>query len=341
MKKIKTLLQLSFLFFAVNASAQDPHFSQFYSAPMSLNPALTGITNSEVRLVGNYRSQWGTIATPFQTMSASADFSVLKKILGNDFGGVGIMLLNDQAGQSELRNTQLHLSFSYSKALTSDGNNFLSLGGQFGVAQQRINLSNLVFDNQIHGEFINPGLGSGENLSTTNKLYADVSAGISWVYTPDHYTSYYAGAAMFHINEPQVSFLDDETELLFSKITAYAGAEFRINHMMSLIPRGVFLLQGKAMEINAGALVKFYLADGKVPSERIALYLGTMHRWKDAQVMIARVDISALSFSFSYDWNISDLAKVTNGNGAMEFSVTYRSLRTKSGRSSAVHCPTF
>ncbi|MFT6322195.1 MAG: hypothetical protein ACJAT4_003130, partial [Granulosicoccus sp.] len=33
------------IFFLVDLSAQDKHFSQFYSSPLTLNPALTGAYN--------------------------------------------------------------------------------------------------------------------------------------------------------------------------------------------------------------------------------------------------------------------------------------------------------
>ena len=54
-------------------SAQDIHFSQFYSSPLNLNPALTGVMNSSVRLVGNYRNQWASVLknNAFSTYSVS------------------------------------------------------------------------------------------------------------------------------------------------------------------------------------------------------------------------------------------------------------------------------
>jgi hypothetical protein len=39
-------------------SAQDPHFSQFFASPLTLNPALTGKFDGVLRVAGNYRDQW-------------------------------------------------------------------------------------------------------------------------------------------------------------------------------------------------------------------------------------------------------------------------------------------
>ena len=38
--------------------AQDPHFSQFFSSPLTLNPAFTGKFDGAVRFIGDYRNQW-------------------------------------------------------------------------------------------------------------------------------------------------------------------------------------------------------------------------------------------------------------------------------------------
>ena len=47
--------------------AQDLTFSQFYEAPLLRNPALAGIFTGDIRLKGNFRSQWGSISVPFKT----------------------------------------------------------------------------------------------------------------------------------------------------------------------------------------------------------------------------------------------------------------------------------
>ena len=48
MKKI--LLLISILVFVKWAEAQDPNFSQFFSSPLNVNPALTARINSDWRV---------------------------------------------------------------------------------------------------------------------------------------------------------------------------------------------------------------------------------------------------------------------------------------------------
>ena len=88
--KLRVFCLLMCVFAAATLYAQDPHFSQFYSSPMTLNPAFTGKFNGEVRFAANYRSQWPTINRAYQTATASIDFPILQKILPyNDTWGVG------------------------------------------------------------------------------------------------------------------------------------------------------------------------------------------------------------------------------------------------------------
>jgi hypothetical protein len=48
-----------------SVTAQDPQYSQFYAAPLYLNPAFAGATGQN-RIGINYRNQWPAIDANFQ-----------------------------------------------------------------------------------------------------------------------------------------------------------------------------------------------------------------------------------------------------------------------------------
>lgn len=121
----------------VQTRAQDPHFTQFFASPLTLNPANTGLFSGIGRIAANYRSQWGSIATPFVTGTVSADFQLLPGIIpANDILGVGGLLLYDQTGGGGLKTEYAALSVAYHKALDMDGNITLGVGGQLAVVQK-------------------------------------------------------------------------------------------------------------------------------------------------------------------------------------------------------------
>jgi len=64
---IKKLLLLS-VFFGKVVMAQDSHFSQFWANPLHLNPALTGNSFADMRIISNYRTQWKAVAEPYNTI---------------------------------------------------------------------------------------------------------------------------------------------------------------------------------------------------------------------------------------------------------------------------------
>ena len=57
---------LLFYFIAAQVCAQAPQFSQFYTNPLYQNPALAGDAGTP-RLIVNYRNQWPSVGTAFQT----------------------------------------------------------------------------------------------------------------------------------------------------------------------------------------------------------------------------------------------------------------------------------
>ena len=331
---------LVMIFFGKKATAQDPHFSQYFHTPLMLNPALTGFNNGDLRANVNYRTQWGSVATPFRTMHASVDFNMLNQWMDKDLFGVGLMLMNDMAGASEMRNTQAQISFAYHKALSKYGDHYLSAGGQWGIFQQTLNYSKLLFDSQFDGAGIDPTIPSGEVIPMNDLIYQDVSAGLNWSFSPKKDRLFYAGASVAHINQPQVSFFNEFGERLKPRLTLYGGAEIRIHPSMTIMPRGVFLNQGLAKEFNFGALVKFTVNSSRHSDDEAAIYFGTMHRYKDAQVIILRYDYGPVGVSFSYDMNVSSLNIASRGRGAMELALIYQN-RVFNERRPAIMCPEF
>src|SRR5258706_13582709 len=74
MKLFCSILFLIFLRSTVML-AQDPEFSQYYAAPLYLNPAFTGTTDDH-RFIMNYRNQWPNIARGYQTLAVSYDYNL-------------------------------------------------------------------------------------------------------------------------------------------------------------------------------------------------------------------------------------------------------------------------
>ena len=90
--------------FAISSSfveAQDPTFTQFFSNPIYLNPALAGSSGCP-RFAMNYRNEWPQLTGNYVTYSAAYD-TYAKSISG----GIGILAMHDQQGQGTI-STSMH-----------------------------------------------------------------------------------------------------------------------------------------------------------------------------------------------------------------------------------------
>src|ERR1700739_623170 len=130
--------------------AQDPHFSQFFSSPLTLNPAFTGKFDGDVRVAGNYRQQWVSIPNAYTTGSFSVDFGILKKHLPfGDVFGIGFSALTDQSGDAALKMNYGSVSLAYHKALDDQGYNTLGIGFQGTYSSLMIDESKTTFESQL------------------------------------------------------------------------------------------------------------------------------------------------------------------------------------------------
>src|SRR5215831_14357541 len=108
--------------YSIFLRAQDPHFSQFFSSPLTLNPAFTGKFDGNVRIAGNYRDQWPTINQAYRTGTVSVDFPIMKKSIDyRDTWGIGIMGYSDKSAAGAVSFDYVSLSTAFHKGLDEDG----------------------------------------------------------------------------------------------------------------------------------------------------------------------------------------------------------------------------
>ncbi|MDH3650090.1 MAG: PorP/SprF family type IX secretion system membrane protein, partial [Saprospiraceae bacterium] len=225
---------------SIHTQAQDPVFSQFYSAPLELNPAFAGSTEGG-KIGLNYRNQWPRINQAYVTYAASYD-----QLFPFINSGFGISILADNAGRGLYKTTDVSLFYAY--VLRVDHSLQIRFGVEAGFINSRVDWSRLVFLDQLDPEFgpISPGglPYPSEEIppeAGTSLSVVDISMGLL-VFNE----TFYAGLALKHMNAPEFSFLNVNTDLtgpgLPMRISAHGGAEFDV---LSLGRRGsVFVAPG-------------------------------------------------------------------------------------------------
>ena len=319
-------------------SGQDLHFSDYYHTNMALSPAMTGMMNSHYHLGVAYRTQWGTVGTPYRTMAVNGEMTFGRKPGRASFGSVGVLLLNDVSGVASYRQTGAHLSMAWHQSLSGDGGTYLSAGGQYGMVQQAIDGTKLTFDSQYDGNVIDPNLQSGENINNATHVYHDWSAGILYNYSPSDIHRWFIGVSGAHLNRPRQGLLGDERIRQNIRYSIQAGGDWMVTDRITLQPRAYVLYQGKASSYTFGSWIRYDLSDYR---EGAAFAFGTLHRLEDAQVIMARMEWRNYGVSVHYDVNVSSLARASRTYGGFEMAAFYRHPLYDMGKRIPVRCADF
>lgn len=319
--------------------AQDPHFSQYYAAPLYLNPAFAGTGNNH-RLIANYRNQWPSIANGFVTYAFSYDYH-----LSDLKSGVGLLATVDKAGSADLRSTSLQFIYSYKIQLSNKW--VVTPGLSFGYGIRDIDFNKLVFGDQL--DFSDDGNAPTTDSQVLNNLgsanYFDFGSGIL-IYNK----IFWAGFSASHINQPNRSLLGDESKIPMKtsihagvKIPLYNGV-FKRDRISSISPSFVYQNQGNFDQLDVGLHFMYS------PIMIGAWYRGIPiqqnakdNTSQDALVLILGMQFDNLEIGYSYDFTISELSAVSGG--AHEVSVKYSidiAIRNKTKhKDKFIPCPTF
>lgn len=338
----KTLLQLLLLIgTSTIVSGQDVHFSQIHASPTILNPAMTGLTNADVRFTANTKSQWNSVTQAYKTIAGTVDMKLGLLPTGDIIGG-GLVLVTDQAGDLDFTTNSVGFSLSYMKSLDK-GKNFVSFGLNNAFVTNSVDYSKIIaFD-------IEPSIQNG----ASDKInYWDVSAGIGWFHNFNDKYAFHLGASIYHLNRPYVSFYDDGSNedglSLYRKWTIHGTGEIEVSKKSILKPSFIFTDQGPHKEITVGTFWKYKTSKDKKQDNPTAIYFGGWLRWhaetgyigRDAIVGAIRIDYKKTFMTFTFDVNISSLSRVSFGAGGPEFSVIQLiDFRDERSRPTKVECP--
>ena len=356
-----SLLILAIGCLSLSASAQEAVFAQYYSSPVHLNPAMTGVFNGQYRMNANYRQQWSGIFAdaPIRTIHAAFDTRV--KVKRTDYFGFGLNAMNDETGAAgRVKTTRGNFSVAFQKQLGGgryrNQSSFLSAGLQVGLGQQFGNMGNVWFDRQYDSisNTVNMSLASGEVTPQSN-MYTDFNMGLLFYTIWDENHSFYVGSSLHHLSRPEISFFGDSKEVLRRRITFHGGGEIPFNKELSIMPSGMMSIQGPAMWAQLGTNFRYTNKDwneaavrvggafriankfiSSVDKEGKSIQTGTSILG-DAFTATGIIEINRLLIGASYDIHASKIKLPTNGRGAWELSIIYTVAEKRRARTDCPH----
>ncbi len=333
----KKILPALLTFLSLAGQTQDINFSQFYELPLLRNPALAGLFTGDIRATSAFRSQWGSVTTPYQTQALGVDLKFAVSEV--DYLALGLQVTNDIAGDSKLGKTQLLPSLTFHKSVNGDKDTYLSAGFSYGAVQQRFDPSKLRFDDQfVNGAYsaTNP---TRQVFLNSNRTYADLSVGLLFSSVFGNDVKYYLGASYYHLTQPKVAFGPDNDIRLNKKLMVNAGLSAPTGEFDRIILYTDVFTQGGNRQVQGGFVYKHDLVQEDIDNS-FSLSGGAFIRWNDAVMPVVKLDYYHLGIGLTYDVNISKLRQASRAQGGFELTLSYRSfLNIRNSSLDKVRCP--
>ena len=309
---MRKLLFAFLLFSGMGARAQDPIFSQFYAAPLQLNPAFAGSSYAP-RAGAAYRNQWTGFNNAYRTYAVFYEQS-----LDRLNSGIGFNVEGDDAGNGILRSTRVSVVYAYRLKITDQL--AVKIGVEGGAHQTAVDWDALVFPDQIDplgGPVITTGEQRPDQL---NKTVLDFSSGL--LLLNDRFL---LGVGLQHLNSPNQGLLlvnDNLSRGLPLRYTVHGGTEIIVNkgnkHRPAsfISPNFLFVAQGPYKQLNIGA----YVAAGPVFG---GAWFRHTFRNADAAVLMAGFRQDMFKIGLSYDLTVSGLAGRAGGTYELTLGVFF------------------
>lgn len=317
---------------------QDPHFTQFFASPLTLNPAFTGLFDGDYRMTANYRSQWPSVNNAFMTATASVDMAVLQKKLPEyDRWGVGLLALNDRSGNRILDNSHVTVSTAYHKGLDENGYHQITVGFQGTFTSKTLDISRANFEDELTAVGFTGVTSEIFSSSRMQINYFDMHAGLLYSGSTNGIDNFYLGLSTYHVNRPNESFLGGSF-ILEPRVTFHGGGYFPFHGNKTFHVSMLHQRQAGAFETIAGAALSSDINHN--PYNPINLYGGLMYRLGDAVAPYVGIEFSSFRLGYSYDINTSAFKTASNRRGGNEISL----IMVKKPVDQALkklHCPKF
>ncbi|GAB3649742.1 hypothetical protein GCM10028791_15850 [Echinicola sediminis] len=317
MMKKSIIALLFFLTCMAPLKAQDFHYSQFYAAPLYLNPAMTGATELS-RFGLNYRKQWPGLSNNFNAYSAYFDHYSFDLN-----SGFGIAINSFQESNMKLKTNDVSFFYAYNLKLSDEWH--FRFGSQAAIIRRSATLDNLLFGDQIDifSQTVTPT--TIDNIPDYEPYsYLDISFG---ALVNSEY--FFFGASAHHVNQPRLSFYPDNNQSTLSvKWGAHGGVNLplganeyfgsQFDNKLSILAS--YKQQGPFKQLDFGTQLLYGTVIGGIGYRGIPGMRGNSNH--DSLIFLLGMKLeSGLVLGYSYDFMLSNIGSQTKG--AHEISLRY------------------
>ena len=326
------------IFCCTNLSAQDPNFSQYFSTPLSINPALAGNSDANWRLMGLQRSQWiGQGVEPLTTTSVSLDGVLIRQHSNpKNYIGGGVLFLQDKGMGGIYKSSSFN--FAVSSHISLDADDVHSISGGIGgtYSNTLINFSALTFDAQLSSIGFNRSLPTFEANLSNIKPYFSTFAGLMYTFRTDN-ANFDIGVSGYRFVKTNKTLLKDATQFDPPRYNIHANYQTFLNESITFNTNLLMVVQNNkslyTAGISAGIIPGSYNPDEGNP---FVLYGGLWYRQSEALIPYIGMSYGVLQLGLSYDINASPSKNYLGPLNTFEFSLVIKSPQRSN---SPIPCP--
>jgi len=317
MKKIFILI---FIILAIEAEAQDPHFTQFYSAPLTVNPAYTGVFAGNLRLLSNVRLQWMGSGSPIYTTTFGVDGNIGKNRRGGQHPfNFGLLLMNDNALNGVLQSNYASAAGSYHIPLDPEAFGTLGIGFSAIYGDRNVNFNKISFANQFSNGQFDLSIPNGEAALMNMKPYFTGSAGLLYQYADENKGSFFdIGISCYNFNKPKQTIIKDTNQFVPIRFSSQVSFQKYIRDDGIIEIRGIYQNQAATQYFQLGLFFEKLLGE----TQEHTIGAGAWYRSKDAVSPYLKLGIKQFHIGLTYDIILNDL-KSASGYNSMEVSLQY------------------
>jgi len=337
-KQLLYFIFLCFNSFATFSFCQDLHFSQFFAAPVSINPANIGNFNGDFRISTNLRNQWTAFNNAYKSGIVAIDAPILENSIGDASRlSSGIILYNDASGNGLLNQQSFAFGFSFRKYLDVDLNHSIAVGFQGAYLNVGLNTSKADFEDELTEiGFIEPSQ-DPVFFNAARKSAYDLGAGLQYTgYFQDNFLVY-TGYSISHLNRYPFSFIDPTFKMPMRQAFTIGGYK-SLGSKLYFHFSSQYQRQEKFTELIAGGAFEHTLSTEAAAS--LATYVGVWFRNFDTVIPYVGFERNNLKVGVTYD-----VGFITRSSAAFsklqtgELSVSWNLIKKDNIR--YLHCPKF
>ncbi len=324
----KNILVVVGFFLSLGSFAQDPQLSQYYNAPLYLNPAFAG-AGLDTRIGVNYRLQWPGLGDPYKAFSVWADHDFYKKR-----SGLGVLIKRDIQGTTKLRSTEISAMYAYQINVSDQWT--LKPALQVGMGIRDVDFSKAIFGDQLANDGTVTGTATDPVASGKSFIYPDISVG-----AVAYNRNLWIGFSAHHLNRPDQSFSTIEKSPLPVKWSFIGGYKILLQERQiawgapvletSITPTFLYKMQGVADQLDLGIYLTHhpFMAGAWYRGLPVKKY-GSGISNSESIVLMGGLIHNGFTVCYSYDMVVSQLASLSGG--AHEISLLYQWQTDKSNR---------